>query len=159
VGTLIVTSCEFEPLYFIPSALSRIDDLDYAWSQLRVVGDEGHSFDVKASIGPDVRGFSELASMLLERQHFKPSGMITAIEVAPHMYYGDEPYLIATYVVLIAQDTQPSEVTIAWVEDVQQWVSDERLRWSLACGFPVLCGGLIVSLFAMLVPTKRRAAS
>ena len=155
-GTLIITSYEFEPLGFIPAAISKLDDLDSAWRELRAFDDAAAGFEVKTSITSEQRGFCKLATLLSERQTSISSDTISMIQVKPHMYYGDEAYKIGSYVVQVVQDLVPEPVVVAWIEDVDRWILDEHLRWSLACGFPVLCGGLVLSLVPLLFPARGR---
>jgi len=151
-GTLLVTSYNFELLYFIPAGLSSIDDLDHAWSILGAYDTYEGELGVQTGITPEDRGFRRLLVLLDQRQGLSSSAAITEIQVSAHMLYGNDMGKIGSYVVQVVHDGEPEPCVVAWVEDVSRWIEDERLRWSLSCGFPVLFLGLGLSFVALLFP-------
>jgi len=152
-GTLLVNTSNFEPLYFIPAWFSSIDDLDHAWSMLRNFDAYQGELGVISSITPEARGFGNLLRLLERRQRLKVSELITGIQIRSQMLYGDDIQKIGQYVVEVRYESESEARVVAWVEHVSQWVMNERLRWSLLYGLPVLSVGLVLSLFAMLVPS------
>ena len=148
-GTLIVTSYNFAPLYFIPAALSNIGDLDHAWSVLRTYDSFQGELGVQTGITSDERGFPELLLLLEDRQDVSFNDGVSEIQVAAQMLYGNDAARIGSYVVQVVYGEETPETVIAWADDVSHWVEDERLRWALSIGFPVLCLGLILSLISV----------
>lgn len=155
-GTLIVTSYNFDPLYFIPAGLSSIDDLDHAWSALQTYDACQAELGIQTAITHEERGFHRLLLLLDERQGITSGDAVSEIQVAAHMLYGNDMGRIGSYVVQLVHDEEPQAQVVAWVEDVSRWIEDERLQWSLSFGFPALCGGLILSLISLVFPQKAK---
>lgn len=150
-GTLLVNTSSFGPLHFIPAGLSRVDDLEHAWSLLREYGPFEGEFGVMTRITPEVTGFASLLRLLERQQRVDLSGIVTSIYVESHMFSGDDIQRIGRYAVLVQYENDLEPRVVAWVEDVSQWIMNERLRWSLLHGLPVLSGGLLLSLLSMFL--------
>ena len=158
-GTFLVNTSSFRLLHFIPASLSRIDDLEHAWSELRAYDAYQGELDVITSITPEVSGFRVLLRLLERHGRLNLGTPITSIQIESQMIYGNDLQRIGRYVVQVEYKSESQPAVMAWVEDVSRWIEDECLHWSLSFGFPVLCGGLILSLVPLLLPARARKES
>lgn len=156
IGTLMMSSYGFPPLFFITSMLSRIDNLEAAWNTLTEFDDDEVNFSTKSRLARGENGFTELVGVLDEHSKAVQSLEIVEISVYPRMYHGtnDEGIFIGFYMVEATTLQREEPIPIAELENVETWIRAERLDWSLVYGLPVLCLGLLVSLLAHFIPKK-----
>lgn len=156
IGTLMMSSYGFPPLFFITSMLSRIDNLEAAWNTLTEFDDEEVDFSTKSRLARGENGFTELVDVLDEHSKAVQALDIVEISVYPRMYHSasNEGIPIGFYMVEATALQWEEPIPIGQLENVETWIRAERLDWSLVCGLPVLCLGLLVSLLAHFIPKK-----
>lgn len=163
VGTILVNSSSYQLLRFIPALLSRIDDRDAAWEELISFNVYEGSLGENTSVESGARGFSPLLGLLERHARLAPDIDATRITIDGQMLYGDDSQTIGRYVVTIQYQGEDDTRVVAWVDEVSGWIDEERFRWALTVGMPVLSLGLLLSLLGGIAiwgaPRKSRLES
>lgn len=156
IGTLMMSSYGFPPLFFITSMFSRIDNLEAAWNTLTEFDDEEVDFSTKSRLACGENGFTELVGVLGKHSKAVQALDIVEIRVYPRMYHSasNDSIPIGFYVIEATTLQREEPIAIAELEMVETWIRAERLDWSLVYGLPTLCLGLLVSFFAHFIPKK-----
>jgi len=162
IGTVFMTSVSFPPLYCIPKLLSRIDNREAAWATLTSfddladVDDFENMWVAKNEIAEGETGFTELLCMLVSRNKMVVSSKVTEIQISPIGYRGTGESLIGTYDVELRYRGQSESFIVAEMSDVDGWIRDERLKWGIEFGFPILMFGLLISLVAQFIALRTK---
>ena len=155
VGTVLLNTGNYAPLYIIPAVFSRVDERDAAWAKLF----DGQVFpqrlDLVNSISPDAEGFRSLLALLRRHSRVATDLVAKSIGIENQMLYGDEVQKIGQLAVVIHYEGEEDPRVVAWAEDVSRWIEAERLQWALSFGFPTLSLGLLLSLVALVMDRRR----
>lgn len=160
IGTLITTSVSCSHLSFIPEMCSKIDNLEEAWMMLSDFEDVGFDdpdtqWDVRSQIPKDTEGFSELLRMMVSRnKKAPPTNEVIGMRIVPDAISSDQGAWFGTYHVQLEIEPQPGLFVVGELTEVSGWILDERLRWGLHHGFPMLLIGLFISFVAQVLALR-----